>query len=184
MSLNQGTSRPETSIPAPACRAGGRAASRWHLPAGEGTGGSVARRPLRRRSAAPPRRDRRPPVRGRREAAQCTPAPRAPPAPKANIRVRVKIMGLIIKGTDRDFPTIPHFCDPIISTRTRIELEATPAAHISSSRAAVLAGVASVEWTSQPSKQSHRSIAPSAPSPPRRRRARCRCPPRTGHATA
>jgi hypothetical protein len=28
-------------------------------------------------------------------------------------------MGLIIIRTDCDFPTILHFCDPIISTRTR-----------------------------------------------------------------
>jgi hypothetical protein len=36
----------------------------------------------------------------------------------AYIRVRVKIMGLIVIRADWDFATIPHFCDPIISTRT------------------------------------------------------------------
>eukprot|EP01047_Picozoa_sp_COSAG01_P021785 COSAG01_NODE_1275_length_10938_cov_100.784482_9_plen_287_part_00 len=36
-----------------------------------------------------------------------------------SLRVRVKIMGLITIRTDRDFPTILHFGDPLISTRTR-----------------------------------------------------------------
>eukprot|EP01049_Picozoa_sp_SAG25_P000612 SAG25_NODE_21_length_22373_cov_13.904373_36_plen_178_part_00 len=36
------------------------------------------------------------------------------------LRVEVPARASYILRTDRDFPTIPHFCDPIISTRTRI----------------------------------------------------------------
>jgi hypothetical protein len=38
---------------------------------------------------------------------------------QSRLQVRVKIMGSITIRTDGDFPTILHFCDPIISTRTR-----------------------------------------------------------------
>jgi hypothetical protein len=36
------------------------------------------------------------------------------------VRVRVKIMGLTRIRTDGDLATILHFCDPVISTRTRM----------------------------------------------------------------
>jgi hypothetical protein len=35
-----------------------------------------------------------------------------------HLRGRGEIMGSIILRTDRDFPTTPHVCDPMISTRT------------------------------------------------------------------
>jgi hypothetical protein len=36
-----------------------------------------------------------------------------------SLRVRVEIMGPFMIGTGRDSPTFLHFCDPVISTRTR-----------------------------------------------------------------
>jgi hypothetical protein len=37
------------------------------------------------------------------------------------IRVRVEMMGWLIMRTDWDFPAIPHVCDPMISTRARVD---------------------------------------------------------------
>jgi hypothetical protein len=54
---------------------------------------------------------------------------RVPDDRRTNVRVRVKIMGLIIIRTDRDFPTtFLHFGDPVISTRTRSVAWHAPAA--------------------------------------------------------
>jgi hypothetical protein len=41
--------------------------------------------------------------------------------PHTPLRVRVKIMGLIIIRSDRDFPTILCLCDPVISPRARVQ---------------------------------------------------------------
>jgi hypothetical protein len=49
----------------------------------------------------------------------CLP-PKVCDAPYLPPRVYLEIMGSIIIRTGWDFPTIPHCCDPMISTRTRV----------------------------------------------------------------
>eukprot|EP01047_Picozoa_sp_COSAG01_P032756 COSAG01_NODE_2381_length_7792_cov_5.907578_6_plen_164_part_00 len=66
---------------------------------------------------------------------------RAGPRPQ-QVRVRVKIMGLIIIRTDGDFPTILHFCDPVISTRTRSRAASNAAAVAAGGSSTAVAGTA------------------------------------------